>query len=91
MQWNYSSAWYPTEGDGLLFGAVTLYKLVQRQVRADATNAFNHPSFGPPNTTLTPESTPGPNGITTFAGTGTSISQVTVGGRTMQLNARLTF
>jgi len=48
MQWNYSSAWYPTEGDGLLFGAVTLYKLVQRQVRADATNAFNHPSFGPP-------------------------------------------
>ena len=69
----------------------TLYKLVQLQVRADATNAFNHPSFGPPNQTLTPESTPDPSGITTFAGTGTSISQVTVGGRTMQLNARLTF
>jgi hypothetical protein len=67
------------------------YKLVQLQVRADATNAFNHPSFGPPNQTLAPESTPDPSGITTFAGTGTSISQVTVGDRTMQLDARLTF
>jgi hypothetical protein len=41
--------------------------------------------------TLTPESTPDPSGISTFAGTGTSISQVTIGGRTMQLNARLAF
>ncbi|MBB5064188.1 hypothetical protein [Granulicella mallensis] len=46
---------------------------------------------GPPRQTLTPESTPDSSGISTFAGTGTSISQVTIGGRTMQLNARLAF
>jgi hypothetical protein len=69
----------------------TVHEGVQLQIRADSTNAFNHPSFGPPNQSLVPDSTPGPGGITTFSQTGTSISQVTVGGRTMQLNAHLTF
>jgi hypothetical protein len=69
----------------------TLRDQVQLQIRADSTNAFNHPSFGPPNQTLIPDSAPNAQGITTFSGTGTSISQVTVGGRTMQLNARLSF
>jgi hypothetical protein len=69
----------------------TLREGIQLQIRADSTNAFNHPSFGPPNQSLVPDSTPGPGGITTFSQTGTSISQVTVGGRTMQLNAHLSF
>jgi hypothetical protein len=69
----------------------TLHEKIQMQIRADSTNAFNHPSFGPPNQALVPDSAPGPDGVTTFSQTGTSISQVTVGGRTMQLNARLSF
>ncbi|WP_446743582.1 carboxypeptidase regulatory-like domain-containing protein [Silvibacterium acidisoli] len=62
---------------------------IDLQIRADSTNAFNHPSFGPPNQSLTPG--PVVNGVTTIENTGTNISQVTVGGRTMQLNAHLSF
>ncbi len=69
----------------------TLHDRIQLQIRADSTNAFNHPSFGPPNQALVPDSTPDTNGVITFSQTGTSISQVTVGGRTVQLNARLSF
>ncbi len=69
----------------------TLHDQIQLQIRADSTNAFNHPSFGPPNQALVPDSTPDANGVTTFSQTGTSISQVTVGGRTVQLNARISF
>ncbi len=68
-----------------------LHDQIQLQIRADSTNAFNHPSFGPPNQALVPDSTPDANGVTTFSQTGTSISQVTVGGRTVQLNARISF
>jgi hypothetical protein len=58
------------------------------QIRADTTNAFNHPSFGLPNLTLEPS---GDTGANSFVGSPTNITTTTVGGRTMQLNARLSF
>lgn len=61
-----------------------IWEQVHLQVRADATNVFNHPSFSLPGGSLTVA-----NGVVT---TGTStIRGVTVGGRHMQLGARLTF
>ena len=48
------------------------------QIRADATNVFNHPSFGLPNSNLGP-------------GQQSTITYVTVGGRTMQLLAKISF
>jgi hypothetical protein len=63
----------------------SVWENVKLQIRADATNAFNHPSFGTPNPSLLCTS-PGQ------ACTGdTYISGLTVGGRTMQLGAHLTF
>ncbi len=64
----------------------TIHDQVKMQIRADATNAFNHPSFGVPQQTL--RSIPGTN---SFAGSATNITTTTVGGRTMQLGARLEF
>ena len=58
------------------------------QIRADATNAFNHPSFGLPNMSLEPS---GDTGANSFVGSSTEIRSLTVGGRTMQLNARISF
>lgn len=51
---------------------------VVMQIRADATNVFNHPSFGQPGTTVGP-------------GSNAEIRSVTVGGRTMQLYGRISF
>ncbi len=58
------------------------------QIRADTTNAFNHPSFGLPNLSLEPS---GGTGADSFVGSPTNITTTTVGGRTMQLNARISF
>jgi hypothetical protein len=79
-----------------------IHENVGLQIRADANNLFNHPSFQLP-TTGTPSVAPlSVCSNTTSAGcvgsavgavqTGTStIRGTTVGGRTMQLGARLTF
>jgi hypothetical protein len=69
---------------------------VHVQVRADANNAFNHPSFNLPNQELTvcPSSGTLPSGCGGYGAiaTGTStITQVTGLGRTLQLSAHLTF
>jgi hypothetical protein len=62
-----------------------IWENVRFQLRADAQNIFNHPSFGLPNGVLTLN----PSGAVT---TGTStIRSTTVGGRTMQLSGRITF
>jgi hypothetical protein len=58
------------------------------QIRADTSNAFNHPSFGLPNMSLEPS---GGTGADSFVGSATNITSTTVGGRTMQLNARISF
>jgi hypothetical protein len=55
------------------------------EIRGDATNAFNHPSFGPPNASLVC-TTPGV-GCTSTA----NVTSLSVGGRSMQLSARFTF
>ena len=60
---------------------------VKLQIRCDAQNAFNHPSFGVPNGTL---ATPDANGNYTGPTTG-QINSLTVGGRSVQLGARLSF
>lgn len=67
------------------------------QIRADATNAFNHASFGTPSGTLGGAAAPGlpytfgtnPQG--NGSGTTEQITGTTVGGRTMQFGAKLTF
>jgi hypothetical protein len=51
---------------------------VKLQIRADAGNVFNHPSFGLPDATIGPGHT-------------AQITSVTVGGRNVQLVARITF
>jgi hypothetical protein len=63
---------------------------VKLQFRADASNAFNHPSFGTPNGSLTGASQAGDNYTGTEAGA-TQINSVTVGGRNVQVAMRLTF
>lgn len=61
-----------------------VYEQYRLQIRADANNAFNHPSFGIPTTDLSAS----PSGFVT----GTSkIRSVTDPGRTMQLSARFSF
>ena len=66
----------------------SLYENVKLQIRADAYNVINHPSFSSPNSTLDC-----PEGQTacTDSSTATWIQSVTVGGRNMQLGAHLTF
>jgi hypothetical protein len=63
---------------------------VKLQIRADASNAFNHASFGEPNGDLTNASGVGTN-YTGTSGGGRQINSVTVGGRAVQLGARVTF
>jgi hypothetical protein len=60
---------------------------VELQIRADATNAFNHTNFGEPSTSLDPSGPPS----NPFQGSNTSISSLQGGGRTMQLDGRITF
>ncbi len=67
---------------------------VKLQFRADATNAFNHPSFGQPNSNVLGSKGVGTPYSLTAAGTGagvTQINSVTVGGRNLQLALRLNF
>lgn len=59
---------------------------IKLQIRADAQNAFNHPSFGLPNQYLG-----GSNGPGTAYSNNTNITWTTVGGRNVQLGARLSF
>jgi hypothetical protein len=60
---------------------------VKFNLRCDATNAFNHPSFGVPNGSLT--TSPGSN---VFTGPSAGqITSTTVGGRVLQLSGRLSF
>ena len=64
------------------------------QIRGDAQNAFNHPSFGTPNGSLGCDNGPGTQYNQT-SGSCTSqagvIHSVTVGGRDIQVSAHLTF
>ena len=64
-----------------------LWRTMQLLIRADATNAFNHPSFGNPNSGLTCTAP----GAPCSANNVTEINSTTVGGRTMQLGAHLEF
>jgi hypothetical protein len=70
----------------------TIWEQVKLQIRADAKNVFNHPSFGLPTTDGNQGSAQlvvNPDGS---IATGTSaIRSVTVNGRNMQLNARVSF
>jgi hypothetical protein len=73
-----------------------IWESIGLQIRADANNLFNHPSFQLPGSSLTVCSNTTSAGCVGSAvgavATGTStIRSTTVGGRTMQLGARLTF
>ncbi len=70
-----------------------IWEQVHLQVRADASNIFNHPSFNLPSSSLAVCSAVGPGCSAVGAiQTGTStIRGLTIGGRTMQLGARLSF
>ena len=63
----------------------SVWESVRLQIRGDATNAFNHPSFSLPNSSLVCTT---PGAPCTSAANITGVSQ---GGRTMQLGARLSF
>ena len=74
--------------NGSLGKVFNIRESTQLQIRADANNVINHPGFGTPNGNLTAGGA-GSGGV--FA-TGTSqIRGVAVGGRTIQLGARLSF
>ena len=60
---------------------------IQLQIRADAANAFNHASFSAPTGTLSGGAEVGG----AYTNTSQQLSGVTVGGRNVQLGARLTF
>jgi hypothetical protein len=83
----------PITGPGLNYfnlsagKSFNVYESVKLQIRADAVNAFNHPNFGTPNQQLTCPS----SGACTATGSGTQITGVTAGPRTMQLTARVSF
>jgi hypothetical protein len=62
-----------------------IWEQVHFQVRADATNIFNHPSFGLPSASLKVDTA---GNVVTGSST---IRGVTVGGRTMQLSGRISF
>ncbi|MGC2403667.1 MAG: TonB-dependent receptor [Acidobacteriaceae bacterium] len=72
---------------------------VNVEIRADAANAFNHPSFGLPGTNLTvcpssgvlPSGCGGYGAIATGTSTITGFATTTQNGRTVQLSAHLTF
>jgi hypothetical protein len=62
------------------------YREMKLQLRCDATNGFNHPSFSTPNIYLSGSSGPG----TPYSGS-TPLSSLQVGGRQLQLGAHLSF
>lgn len=71
----------------------SLYENVKLQVRLDATNALNHPSFGNPSgqlNTFTGQQT-GQAYTSTAANSGVLVNNVTVGGRNLQGGLRLEF
>jgi Carboxypeptidase regulatory-like domain len=59
-------------------------------IRCDAQNVFNHPSFSPPQGQLAGDSGPGTEYTTTSNG-GNQITGIQIGGRALQLGARLSF
>jgi hypothetical protein len=60
---------------------------VKFNLRCDATNAFNHPSFGVPNGSLSTS-----QGSNIFTGPGSEqITSTTVGGRVVQISGRFSF
>lgn len=70
-----------------------IYESVKLQIRLDATNALNHPSFGQPNNilpTLGTQTVGQPYQETEFGTTG-QITGVQVGGRNLQAGVRLEF
>lgn len=67
-----------------------LHEGIELSIRADATNAFNHASFGLPNLGLV-SGGDGSTDANPFFGSPTNITSLTVNGRTMQLNARISF
>ncbi|MGI4831710.1 MAG: carboxypeptidase regulatory-like domain-containing protein [Janthinobacterium lividum] len=76
-----------------------IHESVKLQIRLDATNAFNHPSFGQPNGNLTDCSIASCGAVTgvgqqfqqgSFGTTG-QVTGVQVGGRTLQAGVRLEF
>ena len=70
-----------------------IYESVKLQIRLDATNAFNHPSFGNPNGQLQPFTgqQAGQAYTSSGASSGVLINSVTVGGRNLQGGLRLEF
>jgi hypothetical protein len=72
----------------------TIWENVKLQIRGDAQNVFNHPSFGLPTSGGVNQSSAqlvvNPNDGSIATGTST-IRSVTVKGRLMQLNARISF
>ena len=74
--------------NGSLGKVFHIWEATQLQIRADATNVINHPGFGTPNGNLTAGAA-GSGGV--FAAGSSTIRGVAVGGRTIQLGARLSF
>jgi hypothetical protein len=70
-----------------------IHESVKLQIRLDATNVFNHPSFGQPNGNLTTTGDQQPGQPFQQAGFGTAgqITGVQVGGRNLQAGVRLEF
>jgi len=62
-----------------------IWEQVRFQIRADANNIFNHPSFGLPSSSLKVDTS---GNVVTGSST---IRGTTVGGRTMQLSGRISF
>jgi len=72
----------------------TLHNQIKLEIRADATNAFNHPSYGAPDSNLQTYSGQQPGdayNATSASQNGLQITGTTVGGRAVQLGARLAF
>jgi len=69
----------------------TLHNQVKLQIRADATNAFNHPSFGQPNVNLSTFNGQLPGQPFQYSPGSNQINSTTVGGRNVQLGARVEF
>jgi hypothetical protein len=67
------------------------WKGVKLQLRADATNAFNHASFQLPTGTLSGAANVGDPYAWTIGSNSQQISGTTVGGRSVQLVAHVTF
>jgi hypothetical protein len=67
-----------------------LHESIELSIRADATNAFNHPNFGLPNLGLV-SGGDGSTDANPFFGSPTNITTLTGNGRSMQLNARVSF